>query len=108
MMSREEVMIRAKQLVREGRLIEAAWVSMMERRAPDDVTDTQLRMVKLTFYKGAEAMLDIVSMAAEIGERNPKAGDRVVENVKAELDSFLRQQKHLRDQLFRPQSESQH
>lgn len=107
-MSREEVMIRAKQLVREGRLIEAAWVSMMEMRAPDDVTEAQLRMVKLTFYKGAEAMLDIVSMAAEIGERNPNAGDLVVERVKAELDAFLRSQKRLRDQLHMPQSESQH
>ncbi len=95
MMSREEVLLRAKQLIRENRLLEASWVSMFMQNAPDDATEAQVRMVRLAFFRGAQALFDALAIGSKVED---KEAEKLIEALKDEINAFLKSQKHLKDQ----------
>ena len=105
MMSREEVLLRAKQLIRENRLLEASWVSMFMQNAPDDATEAQIRMVRFAFFRGAQALLDALAISSKVDE---KEAEKLIQAVKDEINAFLKSQKYLQNQVVTEASPTAH
>jgi predicted DNA-binding ArsR family transcriptional regulator len=90
MMSHEETRLRAAQMLREGRMLEAAWIAIMLQGAPDEATANEIAMVRLAFFRGAHALFDIMAAASQVKGAD---GDEMIDQIKAELVAFLKDKK---------------
>jgi hypothetical protein len=87
MMSEEETILRAQQLIREGRIIEAGFVSTMLPNAPDDAGEHALRMVRLAYFYGAKNMMQVLSAVSQEREATIET---LMDQVQRELTTFFR------------------
>jgi hypothetical protein len=87
MMSEEETILRAQQLIREGRIVEAGFVSTMLPNAPDDTSEYALRMVRLAYFYGAKNMMQVLAAVSQERENTIEA---LMDQVQRELTTFFR------------------
>ena len=85
MMSQREAEERAKELIQQGRTIEAGWVLMLLSQAPDDAPQSEIDGFRHVFFAGCKYMTDVLLMPMQGGAR---AQEMVIDNLQKELDQF--------------------
>lgn len=80
----------SRQLVDDGKLIEAGWVGLRLAAIPDDASKTQLEEMRKAFFAGAQHLYaSIMTIMDE--DREPTPADlRRLEFIDAELKAFAR------------------
>ena len=63
MLTENEAQERARQLAKDGKLIEAGWVRLMLPGAPDDFHQHHLDLIRFSFFRGARHMLALMTGA---------------------------------------------
>lgn len=105
-MIKSEASIRklSKELVSKGRFIEAGFVSDLWATAPDNVTDTQLLMVRFAYFAGARHLLGMMTDSENMADG---LIDKLVENLKQELARESRELIRQRDEHRQAQARRQ-
>ena len=87
MMTKEETLLRAKQAIHDGRILEAGFIATMLPNAPDEVSENQLRMVRLSFFHGAKCMMEALANVSKQPEERIEA---MMQIVQKEMAAFFR------------------
>ena len=91
MMTKEETILRAKQAIREGRVIEAGFIAAMLPNAPDTLSEPALKMVRLAFFHGAMCMMQTLN---KVSEQSETVIDGMMNQLQFELTTFFRDDKN--------------
>jgi hypothetical protein len=106
MMSEKETMLRAKQAVRERRILEAGWITTMLKAAPDSLREAEMIVVRLAFFRGAQCLLDVLKMAGDTKDEDVVTA--MMNGIEKELREFFKEQKRMRDQILKPRPTRTH
>jgi hypothetical protein len=87
-----------KELNDKGRFIEAGFVSDMLSTAPDNVSDSQIAMVRFAFFTGARHMLGMITDSENMADGMI---DKLVDGLRRELSEYSRELIRLRDEYER-------
>lgn len=89
MASREALERLTKELITEGLLVEAGFLSLRLATLPDKVSEVQLREMRMTFFAGAQhtfaSMMSILAKDAVWSEET----EAQIEQIVAELKTFV-------------------
>jgi hypothetical protein len=97
-MTKEETNACVAEMKQRKRLIEIAWIMLIRSRAPDGASAGEVRMVRYAFFQGAQAVLDVMRMAAEA----PKGtGLKVILELERELKVEADQNRAEREEVRR-------
>ncbi len=81
----------ARQLIEQGSLIEAGWVSMRQLTLPQDTPKDQLEQMRETFFAGAQHVFGSMMTMLEAGDDPTSADLRRMKNIAFELEEFIKE-----------------
>ena len=98
MMTREERDACVAEMRERKRLIEIAWILLIRAKAPDGASAGEVRMVRYAFFQGAQAVLDVLRVAAEAPRG---AGLELIADIERELKVEADQNRAEREEVRR-------
>lgn len=78
-----------KELVDQGRLIEAGWVSLRKFAIPKNASEEQLREMRMAFFAGAQHLWGAVNSIMEAGDEPTVADLQRMSKINDELEQFV-------------------
>jgi len=102
MMSEREAVQRAKNAVKDRRIMEAAWITTILKHTPENMTENATRMVRFAFFRGAQCLLDVLKLAGE--KADEETINAMLDSVAKELTVFFKEQKRVRKQVLKDTS----
>lgn len=79
----------SRQLIDEGRLIEAGWQAFRAMTIPPHASDTQLREMRKAFFIGAQHLFASIMTMMEPGKEETPADLARMGHISAELARFM-------------------
>lgn len=79
-----------KELVDQGKLIEAGWIGLRLAAIHDDAPPMQLEEMRMAFFAGAQHLFGSVMSFLEDGEEPTDNDLKRMDNVDKELQQFLK------------------
>lgn len=80
----------SRELVDQGKLMEAGWVGLRLAAVPDDAPKVQLQEMRMAFFAGAQHLFSSIMGVLDAGEEPTEADLRRMELIDAELRAFVR------------------
>jgi len=97
-MTKEETNACVAEMKKRDGLLEIAWILTIRRRAPDGASAGEVRMVRYAFFQGAQAVLDVLRVAAEAPRG---AGLELIADIERELKVEADQNRAEREEVRR-------
>lgn len=72
------------------KLVEMEWRQYAERVLPPDAPRVQMMETRRAYYAGAASLLNLIMRHASPGDEITAEDDRLMDDIQAELDGFLR------------------
>jgi hypothetical protein len=78
-----------KELVDQGKLVEAGWVGLRAAAIPADASETQLDEMRMAFFAGAQHLWGSINSFLESGEEPTAKDMRRMSAIDKELTQFI-------------------
>lgn len=88
MASREALERLTKELIKEGLLVEAGFLSLRLATMPAEVSELQLREMRMAFFAGAQHVFSSIMSTLDGGEEATAADMKRLDDIAAELKRF--------------------
>lgn len=82
-----------RELVDNGRLVEAGWISFKLMVVPTNASQVQLDEMRNSFFAGAQHLFGSITTMLEAGEEATETDLRRMSQINTELDEFLQRLK---------------
>ena len=86
-MTDEEAKQQATVAATGGRLVEAGWIMMVLKGAPEGLSENQIAVVRGSFYAGAKHILTLMSKAQQ-QDLSDQMMQKMVDDLQAEFGQF--------------------
>ncbi len=89
MPSRAEIKRLERELVTQGKIIEAGWVALRLMAIPPDAPDCQIDEMRNAFFAGAQYLYFTLISTVDPGDEPTKADLERMDKIEAELNAFI-------------------
>lgn len=79
-----------RELIAQGRIIEAGWQGLRLMAVPPGAPEIQLREMRKAFFAGAQHLFSTIMRTLDPGDEPTEADMRRLDNIQAELDAFIK------------------
>lgn len=90
MVDKEFIQRVERELVEQGRIIEAGWQGLRLMAVPPGAPPVQIREMRNAFFAGAQHLFSTIMRTLDPGDEPTEADMRRLDNIQAELDAFIK------------------